>query len=47
VLNPASYGVMGVITDRLGATRVLVWGGLFAAGIVALGLLSRSVRALD
>jgi MFS transporter, DHA3 family, tetracycline resistance protein len=44
---PLSYGLTGLIVDRLGAAPVLVWGCVFAAVAVSLGFLSRSVRRLD
>jgi DHA3 family tetracycline resistance protein-like MFS transporter len=44
---PISYGLTGIIVDRIGAAPDLIWSGLIAAAIVSLGFLSRSVRALD
>jgi len=44
---PLSHGVAGVLTDHFGPTVILTWGGALAAGVIALGLISRSVRTLD
>ena len=44
---PLSYGLAGILADRLAPTVMLTWGGALAAGVIALGLFSRSVRRLD
>jgi MFS family permease len=47
IVYPLSYGLTGLLVDRFGASQDLLWGGVFAAVVVSLGLLSRSVRKLD
>ncbi|HEU0028741.1 MAG TPA: MFS transporter [Ktedonobacterales bacterium] len=47
VVIPLSYGLTGLVVDRIGASPDLIWSGVIAAAIVSLGFLSRSVRALE
>ena len=47
VKRPVIVPAAGLATDRFGAIRVLIWGGVLAGGIFCLGFASRSVRALD
>ncbi len=47
IVYPLSYGLTGLLVDRFGAGPDLLWSGVFAAAVISLGFLSRSVRALD
>ena len=46
-LLPIGYGLAGVAADRFGASPVFVLGGAIAAGVIALGLLHPTIRAVD
>lgn len=47
IMVPLSYGLTGVVVDRIGAAPDLIWAGVIAAIIVSLGFFSRSVRRLQ
>lgn len=46
-LSSVGFGLAGLAADHIGAARVFLVGGLASAALIALGLLSRSVRNLD
>ncbi len=46
-LQPIGLAVVGVLTDIIGPAWVFVAGGLFSFLLILLGLMSRSIRALD
>ncbi len=46
-LVPVGYGLVGIASDRFGASLVFVLGGAISASLIALGLLHPSIRAVD
>jgi len=46
-LEPVGFGAAGIAADWLGAAPVFVLGGAISTGVIALGLLHPTVRAVD
>jgi MFS family permease len=47
VLLPIGYGIIGWMTDLMGAGSIFIWGGIITIFLAVLGLIHPAIRALD